>query len=57
VVWYIGDDLTDEDAFKAVNRMGGITILAGGGNPLTQAEYIMEKQEEMPELMQKLEAL
>ena len=57
MVWYIGDDLTDEDAFKAVNRMGGITILAGGGNPLTQAEYIMEKQEEMPELMQKLEAL
>jgi len=57
VVWYIGDDLTDEDAFKAVNRMGGISVLAGGGNPLTQADYIMEKQEEMPELMKKLEAL
>jgi len=57
VVWYIGDDLTDEDAFKAVNAMGGITVLAGGGNPLSEAEYVLAKREDMPALLSKLEAI
>lgn len=29
VPWYFGDDLTDEDAFKALDRVGGMTVVIG----------------------------
>ena len=35
---YIGDDLTDEDAFKALGSRG-ITVAVGPPNPLTRARY------------------
>lgn len=35
---YIGDDLTDEDAFRVLGKQG-ITVRVGAGNPLTRAQY------------------
>ncbi|MCS7032191.1 MAG: trehalose-phosphatase [Gloeomargarita sp. SKYG116] len=37
---YIGDDVTDEAAFAAVNQRGGLSIAVGKRPGMTQAQYI-----------------
>ena len=43
---YIGDDLTDEDAFEAL-RTRGITIVVGEGSRGTRAQYRLKDTEEV----------
>jgi trehalose 6-phosphate phosphatase len=48
---YMGDDVTDEDAFVAVNALGGVTIKIDDGN--TKAQYRTDR----PGLVAWLESL
>ena len=45
---YLGDDLTDEDGFRAVeNYGGGISVFVGGRNSYTSARYFLESPGEV----------
>lgn len=50
---YAGDDLTDEDAFKAL-RGRGITITVGTSNPLTLAQYRVRSTGEIDRLLEEI---
>lgn len=50
---YAGDDLTDEDAFRAL-RGRGITIAVGASNPLTLAQYRVRSTGEIDRLLKEI---
>ena len=47
VVFYVGDDRTDEDAFNAVNRLGGLSIFVGRPSTRTAARYWLKDPHEV----------
>jgi len=51
---YLGDDLTDEDAFKAVNTLGGISILIGDANQASAADYYLNSTSEVNSFLAEL---
>lgn len=50
---YIGDDIIDEDAFKAIGDRG-ITILVAGGERETLAQYVLSDVLEVQQLLEQL---
>jgi trehalose-phosphatase len=54
--FYIGDDTTDEDGFRAL-RDQGITIVVAEGSRNTEAEYQLADPDEVGEFLQRLVAL
>jgi len=53
---YIGDDLTDEDAFRALEA-GGIGIVVGHGDRTTAAHYRLRDPEQVQRFLQRLAEL
>jgi trehalose 6-phosphate phosphatase len=54
---YLGDDVTDEDAFKVLQRPNGWSIFIGSDNPLSTADYYLDSTSEVEELLSRLIAL
>jgi trehalose-phosphatase len=51
---YLGDDLTDEDAFKIVEHNRGISVFVGDETMQTQARYFLRSPAEVTELLRML---
>jgi trehalose 6-phosphate phosphatase len=52
---YIGDDITDEDGFRAIEKYGqGITVLVGLARSESSARYYLNSSEEVQCFMSKL---
>ncbi|MFW5761327.1 MAG: trehalose-phosphatase [Cyclobacteriaceae bacterium] len=51
---YIGDDVTDEDAFKALPEVDGLGILVGDHEMETKANYRLENVEQVKEFLHQL---
>lgn len=51
---YVGDDLTDEDAFKLIENYDGVSVYVGGVNPQSIARYYLKTCKEVNKFMKEL---
>jgi trehalose-phosphatase len=51
---YLGDDLTDEDGFKVIEKNDGISIFVGEGSLQSAAHYFLKSPEEVAQFLKML---
>jgi len=54
VICYIGDDQTDEDAFRVVNRLRGLTIFIGSAQARTRARWRLDHPTQVRQLLRRI---
>lgn len=52
---YAGDDTTDEDGFRVVGGVGGISIFVGDEHADSQAQYYLRSTDEVKELLKRIQ--
>jgi trehalose 6-phosphate phosphatase len=51
---FLGDDLSDEEGFKAIDKYGGIAIFVGEGGGPSGAHYFLRSPAEVDEFLERL---
>jgi len=51
---FAGDDITDEDGFRVLHRVGGVSILVGEGDLSSAANYYLDSPEQLHHWLERL---